>query len=208
MSDKYGRSMKQTVDKQANEKWIENVLTLDDTVALYKTVKISDINSVDAVHLIKGIIKKKTPEHLALSSILNAIFSQQTSAFMITKRGLDRLLKYDVNHNCEKLHPRSYQLLMEDMETRGVWEVRVRPTGSRGGLYILQDSHIINILKLIMVDKSYEEIENQRIKKYYELQSKESNDHSTKSKKQFDFSGVTPKDLQDFKQLLEGKDDE
>jgi hypothetical protein len=165
------KKAKNTLD---TEDWVNGLITtitFDERVLLYRTSNADDFPVVEAITLVKNLVKIKEPKRLALASIVNAIFTQQTSAFMITKRDLDKLLKTDKNHNLNYLQPYLYTSLQKDLRDK-FWEVREEPAGMRGGLYILKDEPAVSILKSIMIDQSYDEIQTKRIKKYYEMQEK------------------------------------
>lgn len=166
---------------QGNEEWINSLLSFDETVLLYKTMKAEDLPVPEAISIVKDLLKVKLPERLAIASIVNAIFTQRTSAFMITKRDLDKLMMFDKNHDLNYLQSRTYKVIMDSLSGK-FWEVREKPVGRKGGLYILKDEKIINVLKLVMIDESFDEIQTKRIKKYYELQNEKVQDYDPHAK--------------------------
>lgn len=162
---------KEKLAKDKSEEWVHSILSLDESVLLYKTMLLKDIPCVDGIGIIKDLLKIKTPDRLALASIVNAIFTQQTSAFMITKRGLDKLMYFDKNHELGYLHSRTYQVLMQSLAKSNFLEIREKPVGRKGGLYILRNERVIDALKLIMIDEAYEDIERKRIENFYTFQN-------------------------------------
>jgi hypothetical protein len=159
-------------------KWINKSIMVDLTIGLYRTSMVEDLDNDRAEMMLNALLAKKDPLKLAFATILNAVFTQQSPVFMITKRTLSKLMYHDKNHEGNFCHDRTYTVLMRGLKNSGFIEVVEKPVGRKGGLYKLKDLDAVEVLKLIMIDISYEEIEKAKTEEYYKMngKSKESQD--------------------------------
>lgn len=153
-------------------KWIIKTIMLDPTIGLYRTSDIEDISVEKGRVMLRSLVDNKDPLKLAFASMLNAIFTQQAPVFMITKRSLSKLIYDDKNHDGTLCHNRVYTVLMGSLKESGFLEVIEEPAPRKAGLYRIKDQDAVEVLKLIMIDKPYEEIEKMRTDKYYKMNEK------------------------------------
>lgn len=154
------------------DSWVLHKIMVDTTITLYRTSKIKDFELEQVRDILEKLTLKTDPLQLALASMINAIFTQRASVFMITKRSLSKLMYHDQNHDGTLCHDRVYTVMMNNLKNSGVIEVLEKPAGRKGGLYRLTDSDLVELLKLTMIDSSYEEVEKVRIEQFYNMNGK------------------------------------
>lgn len=169
---------------------LTKLVEFDDSVILYRTNPLDSFEG-KTYKILNYYYSRKDSLSLMVGSVFNAIFTQKTSAFMVTRRELDKLLYQDKEHDLDRIPcNRLYTMIMNRLIKTGFLEVIEKPTGSRGGLYRLVEPDMVELLKKSMFDEAYEEIEKERIKAYYVMNGKsEDNDEFElelrKSKEEF-----------------------
>jgi len=164
------------------KKFFEYYITLDPSVVLYDTVLRAKIKNAYVDQIIKEMLDDGNDKSLALASIINAIFTQKTSAFAISRRVLNDLMKSDPNHDKNDLNTRSYVPLVNMLTENDFWEVKEEQKGRRPALFIIKSPQLITVLKEEMFGKKYDEIQNDRIKAYYMMVNKEPKDNDEVAK--------------------------
>lgn len=151
----------------------EEIYFFDSTVKLYRTSHLDTFNG-RPLKFLQYWYGKNESLALSMGSIFNAILTQQTSAFLITRRELDTLVREDPNHDLKRLpSTRLYTAIIDRLLESSVLELLEKPTKSKGGLYRVIKPQIVDLLKIVMVDLIYEDVEKKRIENYYKLSLKE-----------------------------------
>lgn len=116
------------------------------TIKLYDTRDISFFeNNKKAYNLIASLLNYNDRRMAILASIFNAIFTQKTDCFNLSRKIINDLMKNDTNHQFDGIHPSYYGPFMLDCHGNGVnealWEEVVPQTGSNPVLIRLRKDH-------------------------------------------------------------------
>ena len=135
---------------------------MDDSFELYNTLPADQIEDEFVRIFVKDSLEAGNVQLDAFASIVNAIYTQKTPVFMITRKVLSTLLKNDPNHSRNSANRNKYPALIKMLTNTGFWELLEEQSGSRPAFFEVKDEVLVNALKKHMADDVYSQIIKQR----------------------------------------------
>lgn len=144
----------------------------DDSLMLYRTQKISDINNENAVDLINFTLSLNDHFSNCMASVINAIFTQKTSVFSFTRDSIKELIKQDINHDMDAFQNSAYTNFKRRIINTQFVEENIPQSGRQPGLYRLKDVTTRSILVEMIGERHLQEQEKIREKEYFRFLKK------------------------------------
>lgn len=124
---------------------------------IYRTTKLEDIQYPKLVDKLAPMYESRDPVSRRLATILNCAFTQGLMCFYLTKRILEKALKFDENSPVNSCNSKTYEDLMYRVLESGLLIKVKEPTGSSAGVYKLGTE---NFIKLIAIKEGEQIIKN------------------------------------------------
>jgi hypothetical protein len=103
-----------------------------------------------------------------LGTLLNAIFTQSKLVFMIGRNDFAKLVRHDNNVKRVSLEPEEWTIFMRFLLTNRWVSIVKEPTGSRMGVYKIENIGVRNIIGQLVTDTIEESQMKQCLEKYEE----------------------------------------
>ena len=141
------------------------------TVKLYNVSDIEVFKSnANAYNLIAKLINYNTRQHAYLATIFNAIFTQKTDCFMLSRRYMEQLLESETNHEFNKINNIYYGPLLTNL-TEGEINIAdrlVEQEGRCAAFYRLNKKHPVYAILCELISEDFLEMGFDYKTKWYE----------------------------------------
>lgn len=131
------------------------------TVKLYNVSDLEAFKSNEqAYNLLADLINKNTRQHAYLATIFNAIFTQKTDCFMLSRRYMEQLLESEPNHTFNKINNIYYGPLLTNL-TEGEVNIAdrlVEQEGRCAAFYRLNKKHPVYSILCELISEEFLEM--------------------------------------------------